>query len=99
MTAIASHWMDRDTLETMRSHITDNVYKWLVLSHNITETIKKTGIPCSLNLLSQAFNTPYPDEVYALKPYAVDVSSGVENAPGKKDKKLLKAFFEAGDLK
>ena len=34
------------------------------------------------------------EPVNAMKPYAVDVASGVESAPGKKDHRLLKEFIE-----
>ena len=33
--------------------------------------------------------------IQEVRPYAVDVASGVESAPGKKDATLLRAFFEA----
>ena len=36
-----------------------------------------------------------PDLLRTYRPYAVDVSSGVENAPGIKDKQKIRAFIEA----
>jgi phosphoribosylanthranilate isomerase len=33
--------------------------------------------------------------VRAVRPYAIDVSSGVEAAPGRKDPTKLRAFFSA----
>jgi phosphoribosylanthranilate isomerase len=36
--------------------------------------------------------------IHAAQPAAVDVASGVEAAPGKKDPEKLRAFFEAGKI-
>ena len=36
--------------------------------------------------------------IQAVRPYGVDVSSGVENAPGRKDKKKVAAFIRAAQL-
>ncbi|MDN8806852.1 phosphoribosylanthranilate isomerase, partial [Staphylococcus aureus] len=36
------------------------------------------------------------EEVLALRPYAIDLASGVERAPGIKDEAKLKALFAKG---
>jgi phosphoribosylanthranilate isomerase len=35
------------------------------------------------------------DAIHIVRPYAVDVASGVESSPGKKDPAKLRAFFAA----
>jgi len=65
-----------------------------------------TGIRFDWNLLkSRSFDKPFivsgglnPGNVgrviHELSPYGVDVSSGVERSPGKKDRKLLREFLQ-----
>lgn len=67
-----------------------------------------TGQICDWTLaqeLAEMFSTVYlagglnagnvQDAIRAVKPYAVDVASGVESSPGKKDPDKLKQFIEA----
>jgi phosphoribosylanthranilate isomerase len=35
------------------------------------------------------------EAIRTVNPYAVDVSSGVETAPGRKSKRLIRAFIDA----
>lgn len=77
-----------DTFHPSMSGGTGETFDWKVLaaeSHSINKPFFVAG---GLD----------PDNVKkaitALKPYGVDVSSGVESSPGKKDKKMLKEFIE-----
>ena len=66
---------------------TGRTFDWSVLS-----AVKSANVPIILSGGLTAQNVIAP--VNALKPYAVDVNSGVELEPGKKDGKKMKEFIE-----
>jgi phosphoribosylanthranilate isomerase len=59
---------------------------------NVLKEIKSANVPIILSGGLNAQNVI--DPVNALKPYAVDVNSGVEESPGKKDAKKMKDFVD-----
>lgn len=75
MTKLAkSNWINKKILNQKRNQIENNLYNWLVLSNNLTETIKKTGAQFSLTVLKQSFDTPYFDEINSFNDYLIDAS-------------------------
>jgi phosphoribosylanthranilate isomerase len=44
---------------------------------------------------SLAVTPPIPAAIRSVRPYGIDVSSGVESSPGIKDPNRLRSFFEA----
>ncbi|MFQ6134669.1 MAG: phosphoribosylanthranilate isomerase [Nitrososphaerales archaeon] len=68
---------------------TGQVHDW-ALSRKVADTVRPTPIILAGGLNS--FNVE--DAVKTVKPYAVDVSSGVESAPGVKDHSEVKRFVE-----
>lgn len=54
---------------------------------------RRSSVPLILSGGLDAGNVA--EAIAAARPYAVDVASGVESAPGVKDPQLLRAFFEA----
>ena len=74
MIQIESKWFDREALDRRQDGIKKNMHQWLIKPNNLTETIKKTGSIFSLDLISQSFDNPYPDEISAFHDYSVDAS-------------------------
>jgi len=76
-----------------------------LLDSYVEGTMGGTGVPFKLEIARQAHKygaiilsgglTPenVREAIRVVKPYAVDVSSGVESSPGKKDKLLAKRFI------
>jgi chorismate-pyruvate lyase len=75
MDACKSHWIGRDVLDCKRNEISQNIYSWLVMPKNLTDTIKKTDVRFSLDVISESFSEPYRDEKNAFYGYPSDVSS------------------------
>jgi len=77
-----------DTLDQADYGGTGKTFDWNIL--NGIKTSTETPIILSGGLNSQNVIDP----VNAIGPYAVDVNSGVEEAPGKKDAKKMKEFID-----
>src|SRR5215216_1623131 len=72
MITTTKNWFDEEHLSG--EEIDPNVYKWLTKASNLTETIKKTRVEFSLNLLNQSFNKPFEDELQIFLEYDTDAS-------------------------
>ena len=86
-----AQYPDQDILFDTHSDIeyggTGKIFDW--------EILNKRTLPNRI-ILSGGLNPGNVLEaVRAVRPYAVDVSSGVEAEPGRKDHKKIKAFIEA----
>ena len=77
MSRVESSWISRENLDCIRNNINENIYNWLVLSNNLTESIKKTGADFKLNLLSQSVGKPYSDEALVFNKSNVDASTAL----------------------
>jgi phosphoribosylanthranilate isomerase len=95
---------DRETLETMPQYPTD---AWLLDAYN-AEKLGGTGERFNWDLAIEAKKFGRPiflaggltaenvgEAVRRVEPYAVDVSSGVEAAPGRKDPAKVREFIQA----
>ena len=75
-----------DTAVKGRFGGTGLTFDWSILNHHR---------PAKPVILSGGLNARNVGEAVRLaRPYAVDVSSGVESKPGKKDRKLMRAFIK-----
>ena len=77
-----------DTYDQHNYGGTGKTFDWNVLKQ--IKAISEVPIILSGGLNNQNVIEP----VNVLKPYAVDVNSGVEEAPGKKDQKKMKDFID-----
>ena len=104
MTMKAFRIRDAESLKALRDYPTD---AWL-LDACSTKAIGGTGETFNWDLALEAKKLGKPiflaggltpenvaDAVTRVRPYAVDVSSGVESAPGKKDADKVRRFITA----
>ena len=77
-----------DTFHPSMSGGTGETFDWKLLREESSRINKPFFVAGGLN----PGNVVHA--VKMLNPYGVDVSSGVESSPGKKDKRLLKEFIE-----
>jgi phosphoribosylanthranilate isomerase len=95
---------DRASLVSLKDYATD---AWLLDAY-VPDLIGGTGQPFNWDLAVEAQRLGRPiflaggltaenvgEAIRRVQPYGVDVSSGVEAAPGKKDHAKVKAFIEA----
>ncbi len=104
MTIKAFRVKDADSLKGMADYLTD---AWLLDAHT-PGALGGTGAKFNWDLAIEAQKLGRPiflaggltpenvaEAVRKVRPYAVDVSSGVESAPGKKDYEKVRAFVKA----
>jgi phosphoribosylanthranilate isomerase len=77
-----------DTLDTRKAGGTGRTFDWQVITRN-----RPGGV--SLYLAGGLTPLNVADAIRTIRPYAVDVSSGVEERPGHKDRLKIQAFMAA----
>ena len=95
---------DEHSLKSLEQFTTD---AWLLDSY-LPDQAGGTGVAFNWELAAQAREAGRPvvlagglnpeniaEAIHQVWPYAVDVSSGVESAPGRKDARLMRAFIAA----
>lgn len=81
-----AYLLDAFTSESLGG--TGKTFEWTIAKEFVKDSSKPVILSGGL--------TPHNiiEAITTVKPYAVDVSSGVESAPGEKDHKLLREFIE-----